>query len=123
MLIAIFTILVLQLIGEALQKYFNLSIPGPVIGLILMLLTLMMTNSKKLNMLTPLRTNVINTSETLLSYLSLLFVPIGVGVVMHLQLLEMQLLRILVVILIGTMSTMIFTSLVFSKISSTRAGD
>lgn len=123
MLIAIFTILVLQLIGEALQKYFNLSIPGPVIGLILMLLTLMMTNSKKLNMLTPLRTNIINTSETLLSYLSLLFVPIGVGVVMHLQLLEMQLLRILVVILIGTMSTMIFTSLVFSKISSTRAGD
>ena len=123
MLIAIFTILVLQLIGEALQKYFNLSIPGPVIGLILMLLTLIMTNSKKLNMLTPLRTNIINTSETLLSYLSLLFVPIGVGVVMHLQLLEMQLLRILVVILIGTMSTMIFTSLVFSKISSTRAGD
>lgn len=123
MLIAIFTILVLQLIGEALQKYFNLSIPGPVIGLILMLLTLMMTNSKKLNMLTPLRTNIINTSETLLSYLSLLFVPIGVGVVMHLQLLEMQLLRILVVILIGTMSTIIFTSLVFSKISSTRAGD
>ena len=123
MLIAIFTILVLQLIGEALQKYFNLSIPGPVIGLILMLLTLMMTNSKKLNMLTPLRTNIINTSETLLSYLSLLFVPIGVGVVMHLQLLEMQLLRILVVILIGTMSTMIFTSLVFSKISSTRADD
>jgi holin-like protein len=123
LLIAIFTILVLQLIGEALQKYFNLSIPGPVIGLILMLLTLMMTNSKKLNMLTPLRTNIINTSETLLSYLSLLFVPIGVGVVMHLQLLEMQLLRILVVILIGTMSTMIFTSLVFSKISSTRAGD
>jgi holin-like protein len=123
LLIAIFTILVLQLIGEALQKYFNLSIPGPVIGLILMLLTLMMTNSKKLNMLTPLRTNIINTSETLLSYLSLLFVPIGVGVVMHLQLLEMQLLRILVVILIGTMSTMIFTSLVFSKISSTRDGD
>ena len=123
MLIAIFTILVLQLIGEALQKYFNLSIPGPVIGLILMLLTLIMTNSKKLNILTPLRTNIINTSETLLSYLSLLFVPIGVGVVMHLQLLEMQLLRILVVILIGTMSTMIFTSLVFSKISSTRAGD
>ena len=123
MLIAIFTILVLQLIGEALQKYFNLSIPGPVIGLILMLLTLMMINSKKLNMLAPLRTNIINTSETLLSYLSLLFVPIGVGVVMHLQLLEMQLLRILVVILIGTMSTMIFTSLVFSKISSTRADD
>ncbi|MDA0361028.1 MAG: CidA/LrgA family protein [Proteobacteria bacterium] len=123
MLTAIFTILVLQLIGEVLQKYFDLAIPGPVIGLMLMLLTLMMTNSKKLNVLAPLRTEIINTSEKLLRYLSLLFVPIGVGVVMHLQLLEMQLLRLLVVIVLGTISTMIFTSLIFSRISSKQFND
>ena len=123
MLTAIFTILVLQLIGEVLQKYFDLAIPGPVIGLMLMLLTLMTMNSKKLNMLAPLRTKIINTSEKLLRYLSLLFVPIGVGVVMHLQLLEMQLLRLLVVIILGTMSTMIFTSLIFSRISSKKFDD
>lgn len=123
MLTAIFTILVLQLIGEVLQKYFDLAIPGPVIGLMLMLLTLMMMNSKKLNMLASLRTEIINTSEKLLGYLSLLFVPIGVGVVMHLQLLEMQLLRILVVIILGTMSTMIFTSLIFSRISGKKFDD
>ena len=123
MLTAIFTILVLQLIGEVLQKYFDLAIPGPVIGLMLMLLTLMMTNSKKLNVLASLRTEIINTSEKLLRYLSLLFVPIGVGVVMHLQLLEMQLLRLLLVIVLGTMSTMIFTSLIFSRISSKKFDD
>jgi len=123
LLTAIFTILVLQLIGEVLQKYFDLAIPGPVIGLMLMLLTLMMTNSKKLNVLAPLRTEIINTSEKLLRYLSLLFVPIGVGVVMHLQLLEMQLLRLLVVIVLGTISTMIFTSLIFSRISSKQFND
>ena len=123
MLTAIFTILVLQLIGEVLQKYFDLAIPGPVIGLMLMLLTLMTMNSKKLNMLAPLRTKIINTSEKLLRYLSLLFVPIGVGVVMHLQLLEMQLLRLLVVIVLRTMSTMIFTSLIFSRISSKKFDD
>jgi holin-like protein len=123
LLTAIFTILVLQLIGEVLQKYFDLAIPGPVIGLMLMLLTLMMMNSKKLNILAPLRTEIINTSEKLLGYLSLLFVPIGVGVVMHLQLLEMQLLRILVVIILGTMSTMIFTSLIFSRISGKKLDD
>ena len=88
-----------------------------------MLLTLMMTNSKKLNVLAPLRTEIINTSEKILGYLSLLFVPIGVGVVMHLQLLEMQLLRLLVVIVLGTMSTMIFTSLIFSRISSKQFND
>lgn len=123
MLTAIFTILVLQLIGEVLQKYFDLAIPGPVIGLMLMLLTLMMMNSKKLNILASLRTEIINTSEKLLGYLSLLFVPIGVGVIMHLQLLEMQLLRILVVIILGTMSTMIFTSLIFSRISGKKFDD
>jgi holin-like protein len=123
LLTAIFTILVLQLIGEVLQKYFDLAIPGPVIGLMLMLLTLMMMSSKKLNMLASLRTEIINTSEKLLGYLSLLFVPIGVGVVMHLQLLEMQLLRILVVIILGTMSTMIFTSLIFSRISGKKFDD
>mgnify|MGYP005666770787 FL=1 len=123
MLVAIFTILALQLTGEALQKYFNLTIPGPVIGLMLMLLALMMTNLKIFNIATPLRINIINTSEKLLSYLSLLFVPIGVGVIMHLQLLEMQLLRILVVILAGTMSTMVFTSFVFSKISTVKDDD
>ncbi len=123
MLTAIFTILVLQLIGEVLQKYFDLAIPGPVIGLMLMLLTLMMMNSKKLNILASLRTEIINTSEKLLGYLSLLFVPIGVGVIMHLQLLEMQLLRILVVIILGTMSTMIFTSLIFSRISGEKFDD
>lgn len=32
MLVGIFIILALQLTGEALQKYFNLTIPGPVIG-------------------------------------------------------------------------------------------
>ena len=88
-----------------------------------MLLTLMMMNSKKLNILAPLRTEIINTSEKLLGYLSLLFVPIGVGVVMHLQLLEMQLLRILVVIILGTISTMIFTSLIFSRISGKKFDD
>ena len=80
-------------------------------------------SSKKLNMLASLRTEIINTSEKLLGYLSLLFVPIGVGVVMHLQLLEMQLLRILVVIVLGTMSTMIFTSLIFSRISGKKSDD
>ena len=47
LLVAIFIIFVLQLIGEALQKYFDLAIPGPVIGLILMLFMLMVTKSKK----------------------------------------------------------------------------
>ncbi|HBZ19122.1 MAG TPA: antiholin [Betaproteobacteria bacterium] len=120
MLVAIFIIFVLQLTGEALQKYFDLAIPGPVVGLMLMLCTLMIAKSKMHPSVISLRTNIINTSEQLLSYLSLLFVPIGVGVIMHLQLLEAQLLRILVVIVVGTICTMIFTSAVFAKINKAK---
>ena len=120
MLVAIFIIFVLQLTGEALQKYFDLAIPGPVVGLMLMLCTLMIAKSKMHPSVISLRTNIINTSEQLLSYLSLLFVPIGVGVIMHLQLLEAQLLRIIVVIVVGTICTMIFTSAVFAKINKAK---
>tara|TARA_B110000483_G_scaffold139707_1_gene166880 strand:- start:6024 stop:6410 length:387 start_codon:yes stop_codon:yes gene_type:complete len=120
LLVAIFIIFVLQLIGEALQKYFDLAIPGPVIGLILMLFMLMVTKSKIHLDIVALRKNIITTSENLLKYLSLLFVPIGVGVIMHLQLLETQLLRILLVIVLGTVCTMIFTAAVFSKTSKKR---
>ena len=120
MLVAIFIIFILQLTGEALQKYFDLAIPGPVVGLMLMLCTLMIAKSKMHPSVISLRTNIINTSEQLLSYLSLLFVPIGVVVIMHLQLLEAQLLRILVVIVVGTICTMIFTSAVFAKINKAK---
>jgi|TARA_B110000305_G_C19433541_1_gene637564 holin-like protein len=120
LLVAIFIIFILQLTGEALQKYFDLAIPGPVVGLMLMLCTLMITKSKTHPSIISLRTSIINTSEQLLSYLSLLFVPIGVGVIMHLQLLEAQLLRILVVIVVGTICTMIFTSAVFAKINKAK---
>jgi len=37
MLNSIFTIFLFQLAGEFVQKFFELSIPGPVIGLILLL--------------------------------------------------------------------------------------
>ena len=112
MLQAAFLILLLQLIGEFLQKYFALNIPGPVIGLLL-LLGLLFLHDQKNKPLNNLHHQIIQTSESLLGYLSLLFVPIGVGVVMHLKLVEGQLLGVLVVIVFGTLATMIFTAVLF----------
>lgn len=112
MLQAAFLILLLQLIGEFLQKYFALNIPGPVIGLLL-LLGLLFLHDRKNKPLNNLHHQIIQTSESLLGYLSLLFVPIGVGVVMHLKLVEGQLLGVLVVIVFGTLATMIFTAVLF----------
>ena len=121
MLGAIFTILIFQLAGEVIQKGFELPLPGPVLGPILLLFSLVFTKKSINPNLVELRARLMTTSEKLLSYLSLLFVPIGVGVIMHLQLLEGQLLKIVFVIGLGTIMTMVFTAFifaVFSKISS-----
>ncbi|MGC6411616.1 MAG: hypothetical protein ACON4F_02160 [Candidatus Puniceispirillaceae bacterium] len=39
--------------------------------------------------------------------------PIGAGVVMHLQLLERQLLEVMAVIVFGTLLTLVFSALLF----------
>jgi len=114
MLAGIFTIFMFQLIGEAIQKYFSLAIPGPVIGLILMLIMLVASKRATPKSLSALKHNLISTSEALLGHLSLLFVPIGVGVILHLHLLEAQLLQVLAVIIIGTILTILFTAMMFS---------
>jgi len=117
MLHAIFLILLLQLAGETVQKYFELAVPGPVIGLI-MLLGFLLSQRRVSGPMAVFRQNLITTSEALLGHLSLLFVPIGVGVVMHLQLLESQLVKVLGVIVIGTLSTLVFTALLFQAFTS-----
>ena len=119
MLAGIFTIFMFQLVGEAIQKYFGLAIPGPVIGLVLMLIALLASKHRTRRPIAGLRDNLITVAETLLGHLSLLFVPIGVGVILHLHLLETQLLRVLGVIIIGTIATMIFTAFIFSAFGST----
>ena len=115
MLDSIFIIFMFQLVGEATQKYFALPVPGPVIGLVLMLVCLLWTKRTNLPLIADQKDRLLTTSQQLLGYLSLLFVPIGVGVIMHLQLLEAQLARIIAVITIGTIVTMVFTAFIFLK--------
>jgi len=115
MLYAIFFIFLFQLVGEFLQKYFVLAIPGPVIGLLLMLVALLLQRGSR-DSDSDFGQKVINASNHLLQYLSLLFVPIGVGVVMHLQLLESQLVKVLGVIIIGTLLTIIVTAALFQAL-------
>ena len=113
MLHTIFVILLLQLVGEILQKYFGLAVPGPVLGLIMLLGLLLGSQRMTIGWIPEFRQRMVHSAETLLSYLSLLFVPIGVGVIMHLQLLEGQLIAVLGVIVIGTIMTLIVTALIF----------
>ena len=115
MLRSLFIIFFYQLLGEAIQKIFEINIPGPVIGLILLLLSFIIF-SKKLTWSKKIIKEISVTSNQIISYLSLLFVPIGVGVVMHIDYLGENLFKIFSIIIIGTLATLVFTAFVMEKI-------
>jgi holin-like protein len=115
MLRSLFIIFFYQLLGEAIQKIFEINIPGPVIGLILLLLSFIFF-SKKLTQSKKIIKEISVTSNQIINYLSLLFVPIGVGVVMHIDYLGDNLFKIFSIIIIGTLATLVFTAFVMEKI-------
>jgi holin-like protein len=114
MLRSLFIIFSYQLLGEAIQKFFEINIPGPVIGLILLLLTFIFF-SKKFTQSKKIIKEISVTSHQIINYLSLLFVPIGVGVVMHINYLGDNLFTIFSIIIIGTLATLVFTAIVMEK--------
>ena len=114
MLKSLFIIFFYQLLGEAIQKFFEINIPGPVIGLILLLLTFIFF-SKKFTQSKKIIKEISTISHQIINYLSLLFVPIGVGVVMHINYLGDNLFTIFSIIIIGTLATLVFTAIVMEK--------
>ena len=116
MLQGVFTIFLFQLLGEMVQKFFNLTIPGPVIGLVLLLLALLLLDKRGKGLRDRFEKGLDTTSATLLGHLPLLFVPIGVGVVMHISVLEGHLLAVLGVIFIGTVSCIGVSALLMQRL-------
>jgi holin-like protein len=116
MLHSIFAIFLFQLVGEMVQKYFALTVPGPVIGLLLLLLALLASDRLGNAAAAKYKHKLTATAETLLAHLPLLFVPIGVGVVMHISALESQLFAVLGVIFIGTLLTVGFSAVLMEKL-------
>jgi holin-like protein len=114
MLNSIFTILLFQLIGEFIQKFTEISIPGPVIGLIL-LLGVLLIRAKYFKEYPSIENSLVNFSERFLNYLPLLFIPVGVGVVMHLSLLEENLISVISIIVLGTLLTLALTGFIMEK--------
>lgn len=100
-------LLLLQAAGEALTHALRLPFPGPVVGMVLLLAALR---------LEAVRLPVEATAEVLLSHLSLLFVPVGVGVITHLHLVAEYGLRLLLVIVLSTWIGMAATALVLRRL-------
>ena len=96
-------LLVFQLVGEAVAHGLDLPVPGPVIGFALLFLTLLARHGVP----EDLRT----TANGLLQHLSLLFVPAGVGVMVHLARLRDEWLPISVALVVSTVLTIACTAL------------
>ncbi|MBP8204296.1 CidA/LrgA family protein [Simplicispira metamorpha] len=96
-------LLLMQSAGEALSHFLQLPVPGPVVGMVLLLLALRWA---------PVQQAIAPAAGFLLTHLSLLFVPVGVGVMTHLALLGTHGLRLVVVIVLSTWIGMAVTALV-----------
>jgi len=104
MLAALTALLVFQLIGEVVSVAFGLPVPGPVIGMVLLFLALAVKGSVPADLQT--------TGQGLLSHLSLLFVPAGVGVLLHAHLVAEEWPAITAALVGSTLLTIAVTALV-----------
>lgn len=96
-------LLLFQLAGEVIAHGFGMPVPGPVIGMLLLLIYLLL-NRDAVEKLAP-------TANGLLRHLSILFVPAGVGVMLHGQRIVAEALPIVVALLVSTVLGMIVTAL------------
>ncbi|MEI6732603.1 MAG: CidA/LrgA family protein [Comamonadaceae bacterium] len=90
--------------GEALSRWSHVGLPGPVIGMMLMLGLLGWE---------PVRTQVSVVANGLLMHLSLLFVPVGVGVMTHLALVSQYGWQLLVALVLSTWIGLLVTAFAF----------
>jgi putative effector of murein hydrolase LrgA (UPF0299 family) len=107
-------LLVLQSAGELLARALGLPFPGPVVGLVLLLAALHIET---------VRTPVAACADFLLAHLSLLFVPVGVGVMTHLGLIAEHGARMLAVIVLSTWIGLAVTALALRALVRRRPGD
>lgn len=100
-------LLLLQIAGEGLTRLLRLPFPGPVVGLVLLLIALHWA---------WIREPVAAIADMLLTHLSLLFVPVGVGVITHLGLVSQFGWQLLLVIVLSTWIGLAVTAVVLRRL-------
>jgi len=109
-----FTLLLLcQSAGEALARLAHWPLPGPVLGLVILAPLLQWP---------LLRVPVEAVAQPLLGHLSLLFVPVGVGVVGHLGLIGQYGLQMLLALVLSTWVGLLVSALVLRALLPRDAG-
>ena len=114
MLQALTAILLCQLAGEAISAATGLPLPGPVIGMVILFAVLAVRKG--------VPKDVGAVADTLLSNLSLLFVPAGVGIMQHAARLQNEALPVITALVVSTFVTVAVTALVMQRMGPARHG-
>jgi len=91
-------LLLYQLAGEISVLLLRIPVPGPVLGMLMLFLSLWLRGRPS--------ASLDSASSALLSHLSLLFVPAGVGLITHLDRIAQEWLPIAITLLLSTLITM-----------------
>lgn len=98
-----------QLAGEFIIGATGLSVPGPVLGMVFLFCFLLVCGS--------IPNDLSMVADGLLNHLSLLFVPAGVGIMLHFQLLGDDFFAISIALIVSTVLTVIVTAVLMRRLS------
>ena len=114
MIASLSLILLCQLTGEVIVRGLGLPMPGPVVGLVILLLLLLARDRFAGLARGPLQGDgVEGASHGLLAHLSLLFIPAGVGVVQKLDLIAAHGIAVVAVLALSAVLTLLVTVATF----------
>ena len=108
-------VLACQLLGEFAVAGADIPVPGPVVGMVLLFVFLLIRGR------VPRQLGQV--ADTLLSNLSLLFVPAGVGVMLHFELLGSDAVPLSVALVLSTLATIAVTAWVMVLLNRRASGD
>ena len=98
-------LLLCQLAGESIVRAVDMPVPGPVLGTVLMLAFLAVRKK--------VPESLDKTSHDLLANFSLLFVPAGAGIILHVERLEAEAVALLAALIASTALTIAVAAFVF----------
>lgn len=122
MIVGLTFVLLAQLLGEALARSTGLPVPGPLIGMALLLLFLVLRDraGRSADRLLPrplVDGTLEGTGKVLLAHLSLLFVPAGAGIVGRLDVVVAHGLALACIVVVSTVLTLAATALTFVAVA------
>lgn len=108
-------LLIFQMLGEVVSRFLIPSIPGPVVGLVLLLIFL--------GWLGDVPKNINLVGAAILQHLGLLFIPAAVGVVMFWPLLQEHIAAVLLALILSVVATIFVTGTLLKQFLGGRRED